>query len=293
VLSNREMDVDRSWQALLRPGDATRYAFAEIAPRLAPCDPRQLALPFASLAAECCRLAYNPRPAVRRRALAEGGGEELSLVEVGSASCLVVRLGGVVVAAFRGTDEPEDWRRNFEATAVDHRAGGRVHRGFLRAYSQIEDALTTALVAPRGAAPRGLVLAGHSQGGALAVLAATHHAPAAIFTFGAPRIGDAAFLAIPPLAATPLLRVVNAFDPVPELPPAGPPFHFAHSGRLLWFDGDGTPGTTPPTLEARARGFLGAVVNPAEWRARRSEAPHWLADHAPVNYSAKVLGSSS
>jgi hypothetical protein len=67
---------------------------------------------------------------------------------------------------------------------------------------------------------RPLFLTGHSMGGALAVLTACRLARAgrpaiATYTFGSPRIGDAAFCAG---YALPTYRVVNRLDLVPEMP---------------------------------------------------------------------------
>src|SRR3954447_21195474 len=65
-----------------------------------------------------------------------------------------------------------------------------------------------------------LFLTGHSMGGALAVLTACRLAkmgrpPAAVYTYGAPRVGDRAFCAG---YSIPTYRVVNRLGLVPEMP---------------------------------------------------------------------------
>ena len=65
-----------------------------------------------------------------------------------------------------------------------------------------------------------LFLTGHSMGGALAMLAGCRLAkagrsPIAVYTYGAPRVGDPNFCAG---YALPTYRVVNRLDLVPELP---------------------------------------------------------------------------
>lgn len=82
-----------------------------------------------------------------------------------------------------------------------------LHRGFVEAYRSLRPQLHAAIEAevateglPGEGAGLGLVLTGHSMGGAMAMLAAldlAHHKPhlrpVCTYTFGAPRVGDATF----------------------------------------------------------------------------------------------------
>jgi hypothetical protein len=125
------------------------------------------------------------------------------------------------VLAFRGTDPVTlpNWVTDAVVRLVDRgEYEGRVHLGFSsvlhRTWEQIERLLDT--IAPE----KPLFLAGHSMGGALAMLTACRLAragrsPAAIYTFGSPRVGDPAFCAG---YALPTYRVVNRLDLVPEMP---------------------------------------------------------------------------
>jgi hypothetical protein len=124
------------------------------------------------------------------------------------------------VLAFRGTNPLTipNWLtvavvRLVESLEYD----GRVHYGFNSAlrstWAQVESLLDAV-------GDRPLFLTGHSMGGALSVLAALRLAragrpPTAVYTFGAPRVGDAGFCAGYGL---PTYRVVNRLDLVPELP---------------------------------------------------------------------------
>ena len=124
------------------------------------------------------------------------------------------------VLAFRGSDPVTlpNWVTDVVVKLVPcDEYGGRVHHGFssvLRhSWQKVERLIEKAKDKP-------LFLAGHSMGGALAVLTACRLAkagrpPVATYTFGSPRIGDRAFCAGYRL---PTYRVVNGLDLVPEMP---------------------------------------------------------------------------
>jgi hypothetical protein len=125
------------------------------------------------------------------------------------------------VLAFRGTDPVTlpNWVTDFVARLVERgEYDGRVHQGFSsvlrRSWHHVERVLLHA------AHDKPLFLTGHSMGGALAVLTACRLAkagrpPVAIYTFGAPRVGDRRFCTGYSL---PTYRIVNRLDLVPEMP---------------------------------------------------------------------------
>lgn len=124
------------------------------------------------------------------------------------------------VLAFRGSDPMTlpNWLTDMVVRLVEcGEYEGRVHYGFSSALRSTWSMIETALSA---AEERPLFITGHSMGGALAVLAACRlsrlgRPPAAIYTFGAPRVGDVNFCARYEL---PTYRVVNRLDIVPEVP---------------------------------------------------------------------------
>ena len=151
---------------------------------------------------------------------------------------------GMVVLAFRGTQQVKDWMTNLNAatTQVCSSRGavlGNVHRGFNEAFLSVHPQIDRLLA---GDEDLPLFITGHSLGGALATLATWYlngDSLAACYTFGAPRVGDTGLM---DRFRTPVYRLVNGVDPVPFLPPSDKAVSFAkHALR-----------------------FVGTVIRPAE-----------------------------
>jgi len=181
-------------------------------------------------------LSYRPEPEVR--AVCDEGGLEFTWIEdermdtqgfvCGDEDCVTV--------VFRGTESPLDWITDLHATLTQHASGvGRVHRGFYISYSLIERQLRDAL---KGLGSRNLLFTGHSLGGALAVLAASDFSSPSritrLYTFGQPRVGDAAFIARVNARVDGYHRFVNNNDVVARAPLEK--WGFAHGGRLNHLD---------------------------------------------------------
>lgn len=155
-----------------------------------------------------------------------------------SGDLLLVEFPEFLVLAFRGTEGMTlrggaDWLRNLEVGPMvpwwtEGQAGGAVMAsGFGSALMGFRGYLPY-LLNQLGAKGKPIWLTGHSQGGALASLAAPWlkaegHTIAGIATFGAPRPGNRAMAAqieasVPPGRA---IRVAAERDPVPFLPATG------------------------------------------------------------------------
>ena len=264
------MAVDHSWQALLNPGGGSVFFNADRPGRL-----DGTADGFSPVNAwwlsELSRLIY-------KKDHTEGVDSVLSrndhLARVGMTegrffnrqhiqAALVATLGAgrspCRVLVFRGTAGPlSNWRFNLDIVPTAWAAGGNVHRGFQRLLKVVWEAIDTALDELDGP----LLYTGHSMGGALATLAASLRRPQAVYTFGAPRVGDAAFAET--LRGIPVFNVINARDIVTGLPPAGRWSRFVHAGVIV-------KNADAPSPERRL-----------------AQAPALFADHAPTNYTAQL-----
>lgn len=270
---------DDRWAALLRPGDATAF-FGETA---APLRPHAGAFCPTSAwwLAELSRLLYRATAQDRAAPLASAGLREIANAEESGTACSLIAAddGSVSALIFRGTADPRNWITNLSADTVRAPGGGRVHRGFLAAFESVRPQVES--WAAEAGCP--LLAAGHSLGGALAVLAATTLDLGAVYTFGAPRVGDRPFCGS---IRAPLYRVVNHRDLVPSIPPAVAPFVYWHAGETRYFAADGRLLAGPSAEEVAVdqavadRGLRrGADLS----RILVDPLPH-MADHAAVNY---------
>jgi hypothetical protein len=268
----RSRPLDPTVAALLQPGRAADH-FA-----------RGVPASREALCAEMSRLAYCGNRRTVERALRRAG---LSLAgafggRVGPRAVLATG-SDLAVLAFRGTADPIDVLVDLAAHRMRWNAAegvaGTVHAGFAAALGLLWDDVSAALAPIQ----EPLWITGHSLGGALAVLAATRAPAEAVVTFGAPRVGDAAFALFVNGLPARALRYVNCCDLVPGLPPEV--LGFRHAGRLRYIDAAGD-------VHARSRrAFRADDVRAARGRYLRGPARTFgnattrdLADHAAVNY---------
>jgi hypothetical protein len=175
--------------------------------------------------------------------------------------------------------ECQDLLTDLDALPVAWPGGGKVHRGFVgaldRVWTQVESQLD-GLDLP-------VLYTGHSLGAALATLAASRRPPETLYTFGAPRVGDEAF--VQTLARTVVYRFVNCCDVVTRLPPAV----YEPAGTLRYIDShgrlNGEEEDEAARLRARTAHFQKTL---GQWDKV------WirdLVDHAPVNYVKALLAA--
>jgi triacylglycerol lipase len=234
--------------------------------------------------AEFSRLMYVHDAGARRPFLPPGIAEEV-LKGTDRTEVAIFRAPGFDVLAFRGTqlDSPDSFLRDvITDTSVPlplpwppH--AGRVHGSvggeLIRVWPQIE---TKLLALPH---PQPLFFTGHSLGGAMATLASAvsrKRTPRATYTFGTPRVGDAAFVAS--IQPVPLHRVENAHDPIPMVPRI---LDWVPAGTLQMFKAKGVL----PIIFTRM--LLGRALDAAA-RAGGDLAGINLLDHDPAVYVRNV-----
>ncbi|OAD69508.1 hypothetical protein PHYBLDRAFT_92267, partial [Phycomyces blakesleeanus NRRL 1555(-)] len=149
---------------------------------------------------------------------------------------------------FRGSGSNANWVANltFIKKAYPPVSGASVHTGFYTAYIQSQATVLSLVRAQLTAHPSyRIVVTGHSLGGALAPLAALDlyqrdaritKSNLFIYTYGAPRIGNANFAYYVSATGITYERTVNDRDIVPHLPPQK--FGFLHAGIEYWITND-------------------------------------------------------
>lgn len=264
------MHTDTSWQDLLYPGAAMDFFRRR---SFKPFDPMNLAYcPGNALwLAELSRLVYRhdteekgppPQP-TRSQFLEQAGFRQRQFFHAqatGTQAMLVESVGSLpfAVLAFRGTEHDiQDYLTNLKfgqlALAVN-----QVHAGFAAALDSVWRDIAEA-IDPLDCP---IFYTGHSLGAALATLAAARRTPAAVYTFGSPRVGNAAFIAS--LGDVPIYRVVNDEDIVVTVPAEA--LGYRHAGTEIRL--------VAPSQQISTHHPFGPAKP--------------LADHAPINYVDRI-----
>lgn len=260
------------WRDLLFPGEATDFFARRDFYDFNPAE-RCYHAGNALWLAELSRLTYRnpPLPLPAGKHLPNHIPTQHTIFESTASDTLamLVEFGGenpFAVLAFRGTAHRV---RNivtdlqFSKTLLDN-GKVHVHEGFLSALDSVWfkiEPMLTRLTCP-------VFFTGHSLGAALATLAATRYTPTALYTFGSPRVGDAAFVASLSGDAHRIYRLVVEKDVVATLPPAI--LGFEHVGELKILH--------PCYEDVGQVAAMDMFTHPAK--------P--LADHAPINYVDSV-----
>jgi pimeloyl-ACP methyl ester carboxylesterase len=189
------------------------------------------------------------------------------------------------ILSFRGT-QPGDLRdllTDIDISLTTFGAGGRVHRGFLRALDDVWEAVDARVDALERRGYR-LWYTGHSLGAALATLAAARHPPTALVTFGSPLVGDLAFGRT--LGALQVHRVVNCCDIIPTVPPEA--VGYRHIGKQYFLTARGRLLVDPPSRRVFRSKVQGTAryATKLPWLRPGMVSLRSLADHTIINYAA-------
>ncbi|WP_431051891.1 lipase family protein [Roseateles sp. L2-2] len=192
------------------------------------------------------------------------------------------KADGLAILAFRGTQptRPRDILLDFDFhTAASPHWPGSVHHGFLHAAEALWPDVK-AWLEGEGASRKLLLVCGHSLGAAIATLIAMRSKAERLITIGAPRVGDATFVA--GLAATQIkrTRIVDSDDIVTQLPPKFLGYRHPNDGVLI--EKNGHINLMPNPAQVDQDVGLQILFNLA---VPSIEAlPPVLSDHATVNY---------
>lgn len=195
-------------------------------------NPKNVALDWsnARACAEMCALIYNPPawPCDQQNLFFITDSKT-------DAHALVMDRGNCIVVCFRGSKDAQDYIQDgkFEMTDLGWFQGNdvtSVHKGFLEDFDAINSQLVQTVKAllngqsgQSGRKP--IFITGHSLGAALATLCALefqyqHFPVAGVYTFGSPRVGNAAFAEMyDELLKDITFRVIDQNDIVPRVPP--------------------------------------------------------------------------
>lgn len=282
-------------------------------------------------------LVYGNEEFIRERVAvlaAELAGVDVRVFAGPSTQALVLTTAEFAIIAFRGTrievfpDPVALWQRRLGAIDAVVEPSGKlvflnwrdvvsdinfgmgpdgVHRGFRQALDQANlwEAIQSHLQTLSG---RPIWFTGHSLGAALATIAAARYATLSpvqgLYTFGSPRVGNAAFAQTVPGNA---FRIVNNNDIVARLPPqfAG----FVHVGDKRLIDGSGQfadDSREGDSLKEQFTRFIAALSRSAPQQLigdGKLQLPQFIArlrgldvevpdnalnDHAPANYACRI-----
>jgi Lipase (class 3) len=224
------------------------------------------------------------------------------------------------ILAFRGTeaDDPPDLHDDLELALVpepDYKSAASpplghlssilhlfsdpclVHRGFQKALNRVWGQVYEELAQYRRENPAAeICLTGHSLGGALALLTYSRFRDENVsaYTFGCPRVGDAAFRARVAAGGQGHFRFVNFNDVVTHVPPESALYLHAPQDCYRFDDAgwldmeqDGTLGADLTVFEQLVGGLPADLMGNLK-QLDELPAPPGLVDHSPARYCTRL-----
>jgi len=169
---------------------------------------------------KCAYLKFETDLEGLKKCLQKPGFELVSIFNTRNTQAFLAKRESdkMLVLSFRGTekDDLRDILTDLNARFYKDEKKVKIHNGFLKAFQAVEPEIREMI---SGFGGYSLYITGHSLGGALALIATralNSDNLMACYTFGSPRVGNEEF---DDFIEFPIYRVVNAFDPVPCVPP--------------------------------------------------------------------------
>ena len=197
-------------------------------------------------AAELADLCYKLPASIHFKARGDWAFNRVRVQQVTNAHSRAVVLANdhVILVAFRGTvpSSIRSWMVNLDPRMA-RGPKGLVHRGFKAALARHMPRLLAIISSYRDQS-QPVWFVGHSQGGALAMIAISRFVyprdlnPGGLMTFGQPRVGDHAFVTlIDGRVGTRFSRLINGNDVFPHFPRRIMRYmmRYRHSRRFLYF----------------------------------------------------------
>jgi triacylglycerol lipase len=291
------MNETNSLKALFNPGEADDFFQIKDLPAFDPAAVKSYSEANALWLSEASRLVYREDEPSRKAYFKRVGLEEVHFFDQGATRGALVIGRGFAILVFRGTLGPRDVLSDLDFPAVGWEGHGLVHEGFKRQLDAVWLDATVTL----GNIKTPIFYTGHSLGAALATLAAARRflekgaSPAAVYSYGSPRVGTTEFSSSFPDGFL-HCRMVNDRDIVPTLPPrkpslaldfhhVGSPFYLGPGGELK----QGTLNEDPADSSSAVVELAMLTTSIAEVVAGRSTLLLGrLIDHTPVNYTARI-----
>lgn len=267
------MNYTHSWYAAFNPGKAYDYCMADNPPPFN-AHQKEFSMANAWWLSEISRLIYvrnyNLKKGYHQISLRKHYLSRLGLEEKWSYDGKRVQCAGISsndrqnpfsVLVFRGTQRGViNFCFNLITLFSSWPAGGYVHKGYKTLLLDVWDDIHNLVRLLK----RPIFFTGHSLGGALAVLASTLYLPEGVYTFGGPKLAHPSFLST--TKDIDIYRIENGSDIVPSFPPLP---GMVHVGCRQHFS-----------------------VEPLHMHSRLLlDAPSFIADHSPSNYSYQLLYS--
>lgn len=241
----------------------------------------------------CSKLAYGLPSLIETTVTDDWSLKFVHFIEEGGTQLFVAGNDDDAIVCFRGTDAARDWLINLRVLS-QKRSYGKVHRGFAIAFDDVQQRIVEILGHELKSHKR-LHLAGHSLGGAQAVVAAAELGKkfkvASLNTFGQPAVGKSTFNKhLNTVVGGRYFRFVNNNDIVTRVPPSyrhyqdkGHLFHFDSAGKLRKTESMGVDIMSEPEFE-----FFQESLQQSKTEGVNQEGLPSFSDHDMSKYVKKI-----